>query len=239
MGIESIFLEGNKKHAIILFHGFTGSPEEMEEVGKNLNKLGYTIFIPLLPGHGTHWKALNKIKCGHYISFVENIFKAVQNKYKDVSLIGFSFGGTLALYLSEKFNVKSQILINSMAITGSSLIIGKLVSRVISFVPSLPDVHKKVDKLPFSYKVYPLKALGSVANFINLTKKDFNKISIKTMLIYSIRDHAVSYKNSLLIYNAVSSTEKCLVPLYNSYHMAILDYDKEEIFKKIYDFFKF
>jgi len=59
------------------------------------------------------------------------------------------------------------------------------------------------------------------------------------MVIHSVYDHTVSVKNSLFIYSEVSSREKRIIPLTNSYHMAVLDYDKEEMFKKIVDFLQF
>ncbi len=236
MGINDIFLEGTKNKAVLMFHGFTGSSEEMLELGEILNKEGYEVFIPLLPGHGTNWRELNKVKCNDYISFSENVFERMQDKYGEISLIGFSFGGTIALYLSEKYAVKSLVLINSMIFVDLPLILGKLVSPFIPLIPSYPDVHKKIDNPPFSYGVYPLKALSSIADFISLTKQNIKKIETKTMVIYSVHDHSLSIKNSFLIYNKLSSKEKCIIPLLNSYHMAVIDFDKEEMFKKIVDF---
>jgi carboxylesterase len=100
-------------------------------------------------------------------------------------------------------------------------------------------VHKKIENPPFSYGIYPLKAVSSIVDFINLTRENIKKVTADTMVIYSVYDHTVSVKNSLFIYNEVSSREKRIIPLTNSYHMAVLDYDKEEMFKKIVDFLQF
>jgi carboxylesterase len=239
MSISNVFLHGKGKTAVILFHGFTGSPEELMELGETINKEEYNVFIPLLPGHGTNWRELNRIKSRDYISFSENVFEAIQDEYEEVSLVGFSFGGTVALYLSEKYEIKRLILINSMILVDLSLILGKFVSPVLPVFPSFPDVHKKIENPPFSYGIYPLKAVSSIVDFIKLTRENIKKVTADTMVIYSVYDHTVSVKNSLFIYNEVSSREKRIIPLTNSYHMAVLDYDKEEMFKKIVDFLQF
>ena len=43
----------NKSIGILLVHGFTGSPASMRPWAEYLNQHGYTVTVPLLPGHGT------------------------------------------------------------------------------------------------------------------------------------------------------------------------------------------
>ena len=37
---------------VVLFTGFTNCPEEYYQLGSALQKEGYTVLLPLLPGHG-------------------------------------------------------------------------------------------------------------------------------------------------------------------------------------------
>ena len=56
---------GNGKNAhvgVLLVHGFTGSPPSMRPWGEFLHSKGYTVRVPLLPGHGTRVEELNKTK---------------------------------------------------------------------------------------------------------------------------------------------------------------------------------
>ncbi len=43
---------------ILLVHGFTGSPHSMRPLAQHFMELGYAVEMPLLTGHGTHWKDL-------------------------------------------------------------------------------------------------------------------------------------------------------------------------------------
>ena len=43
----------NKDIGVLLVHGFTGSPSSMRPWAEYLNQKGFTVRVPLLPGHGT------------------------------------------------------------------------------------------------------------------------------------------------------------------------------------------
>ena len=46
---------------VVLIHGFTGSPPEMQLLAESLNAEGYGIEVPLLVGHGTNLKDLMEV----------------------------------------------------------------------------------------------------------------------------------------------------------------------------------
>ena len=43
----------NARIGVLLVHGFTGAPPSMRPWGEFLLSKGYTVRVPLLPGHGT------------------------------------------------------------------------------------------------------------------------------------------------------------------------------------------
>ena len=42
-GAESYYWEGNNQRAVLLVHGFTGTPAELRELGETLHQHGYTV----------------------------------------------------------------------------------------------------------------------------------------------------------------------------------------------------
>ena len=52
----------NKEIGVVLVHGYTGSPSSMRPWAEYLNQQGYTVRVPLLPGHGTKPEDLSEIK---------------------------------------------------------------------------------------------------------------------------------------------------------------------------------
>ena len=48
------------KPPVLLFHGLTGAPAELQAVSRALRRAGYEVETPMLPGHGADEKALLK-----------------------------------------------------------------------------------------------------------------------------------------------------------------------------------
>ena len=98
----SFFLEGTNGKGVLLIHGLTGVPSEMKWVGKELNKKGYTVYAPLLAGHGvdeptlikTHWQDWleSTIDGAHHLrSQVDHVFSA-----------GICVGGKLGMLAAKE-----------------------------------------------------------------------------------------------------------------------------------------
>ena len=46
------FRKGGDK-AVLIIHGYLGSPYDVKYLAEKLSQNGYTVSVPLLPGHGT------------------------------------------------------------------------------------------------------------------------------------------------------------------------------------------
>ena len=57
---QPFFFEGTNGKAILLVHGWTTTPYELRRLGRYLNESGYTVSAPLLKGHGSVPKELEK-----------------------------------------------------------------------------------------------------------------------------------------------------------------------------------
>ena len=45
----SFYLQGSEEKGVLLVHGLTGTPSEMRFIGKQLHKMGFTVYAPTLP----------------------------------------------------------------------------------------------------------------------------------------------------------------------------------------------
>jgi len=62
------------KIGVLVIHGFTGSPVSIAPWAKFLNKSGYTVSAPLLPGHGSSWQQMNQTSWQDWYDEVEKSF---------------------------------------------------------------------------------------------------------------------------------------------------------------------
>ena len=89
--------------AILLVHGFPGSPAEMRPLGQALQRQGWTVRLMRLPGHGFEYQQLFMRRASEWQKAVEGEIAALQRKYAPVLLVGFSIGGALSTAVAAKY----------------------------------------------------------------------------------------------------------------------------------------
>jgi carboxylesterase len=98
---------GSGKNAhigVLLVHGFTGSPASMRPWGEFLHSKGYTVRVPLLPGHGTQPEDLNKVKWQEWPAKVEFELSELRKTCDVIFLVGLSMGGGTVLNVAASIN---------------------------------------------------------------------------------------------------------------------------------------
>lgn len=114
---EPLFLKGNKRKAVLIIHGFTGYPGEFYELSHEFHKEGYTVSLPLLPGHGRNGQAFKKTNWKDWLEHVRQEYKNLIEDHDSVSIVGLSMGGVLTLLLAAEFEPERiALLAPAMAI---------------------------------------------------------------------------------------------------------------------------
>ena len=57
-GAEPITLDASPTHAVLVLHGFNDTPQSMSLFAAGLHDAGWTVRVPLLPGHGSTLTAM-------------------------------------------------------------------------------------------------------------------------------------------------------------------------------------
>jgi len=83
-----------------LLHGFTGTPYELRHLGLCLNKAGYTVSAPVLPGHNSSPEALQTTNPDEWISAAARALDELRQGCDRVVVGGLSLGALLALQLA-------------------------------------------------------------------------------------------------------------------------------------------
>src|SRR5438270_9118852 len=56
---------------VVVSHGFTGTPASVRPWAQHLAQAGYTVRLPLLPGHGVSWRETNRTRWSQWYETVE------------------------------------------------------------------------------------------------------------------------------------------------------------------------
>jgi len=104
-------LTGTKDHAILIIHGYTGLPDDMRYLATEINRDGYPVFVPRLPGHGTNGSDFSQTDGDDWLREAIDAYINLSSRYRSVGVIGLSMGGILAAILAAHFPVSSVVLL--------------------------------------------------------------------------------------------------------------------------------
>jgi len=225
---------------VLLCHGFPGAPGSMRPWADHLVDAGYTVRLPLLPGHGTRWQDANRTTFDDWLGEVTGALQELTARCRAVVICGLSMGGTLTLRLAELYPdaMAGIALVNPSVLTLRKD--AKYLLPVLRYVlPAYPGIIgdiAKPDVVEPGYKYIPVRAMYSLSQAWKLVRADLPKVTAPMLLMHSKVDHIVEPINAQVVRDEVSSTSVTDVVLEHSYHVATLDNDAELIFTSSVEF---
>jgi carboxylesterase len=209
-----------KRVGVLLIHGFTGSPAGMRPWAEYLNKLGYTVRVPLLPGHGTKVEDLNFTKWQEWPAKVESELTILLQSCEKVFICGLSKQLAGIILVNPMIHVK--FIPHQLA---------WVISRFQKFRDSVGDDIKKPGVTEYGYDHLPAVGVYQLLKMLSYTRKRLHDVTVPVQLFHSVEDHTLPVTNTEIIMKEIGSREKQRIELINSYHVATLDYDAEIIFE--------
>jgi carboxylesterase len=226
---------GKNAHVgVLLVHGFTGSPASMRPWGEFLHSKGYSVRVPLLPGHGTHPEHLNKVKWQEWPAKVEFELSELRKSCDVIFLVGLSMGGGTVLNVAASHNeaLKGLILVNPMIhVKGVPVELAFFLSRLQKMRTSVGDDIKRPGVTEWGYDALPTRGVYQLLKMLRITRRNLPNITIPVQLFHSVEDHTLPVTNTEIILSEIGSINKSRIELVNSYHVATMDYDQELIFQ--------
>ena len=219
---------------VLLCHGFTGSPASMRPWGEYLARHGYSVRIPLLPGHGTDILDMNR---RHWTEWYEEDlrgFLELRERCERVFVFGLSMGGTLTLRLAQELGdaISGIALVNAFVRSHDRRApLARMLQHVITSLPATGNDIKKPGVVEHSYDRTPVRAFVQLQDMAGIVRRDIARVHQPTLMFVSAEDHVVDPANGSWIAEHVSSKDLSSIVLEDSYHVATLDNDAERIFQ--------
>lgn len=262
--MKTIFYPGGP-NAVLALHGLLGNPLEMQFVGKQLQKAGYSVVIPLVPGYGYssgQGKSFSTTKSEQWFEEVQNQFDTLKKSHDTVSVTGICIGAVLALRLAiERGNeiAALSLLATTLYYDGWNIPKYSFLLPLAYYTPAR-YLYSYQERYPYGVKNENLRkwisremqvknssAAGAsrlsaegifqAHRLIKQVRNKLEKVHCPTLIMHAEEDDVASTRSADLVESKIASTSKKKIILHDSYHIITLDNEKERVASEIIDFF--
>ena len=253
------FIHENKcKRAVLLFHGMTGSPYEMKKMGKALFDADFDVFCYCLPGHGTSPINIKTVRWQDWYDDSVLHYKELTQKYDEVYLGGLCLGAVLAIAIAQEYqnvrgivSLSTTLFLDGWTIPWYNFFMPIGVHTILRYYYSFPErepyglknetLRKKIAALQKrnteALDNYPMSCIYELLKFSKQTQKNIAKVTAPILLMHAKEDDLTSTKSAEFVYRNISSKTKNYIKLENSYHLIVMDYERDYVFEKSIEFF--
>jgi carboxylesterase len=236
-GAEPFLLPGGDRGALLI-HGFSGAPSEMRLLGDWLHGRGLTVLGVRLAGHGTSPEDMARTKWPHWYAAVEDGFHLLRGLCGEVNAAGLSMGALLAFKLAVEYPVARVAAVNAPLHLFDKRVPLLPIYRLFRRFERQEKRRYAVGELyNVAYDSVPLASLTSLLDLIRHTDGLLPFVDRPALLLQARRDRTVRPDSANHIYRRLASRDKQLVWLERSGHVATLDVEHEQVFRRIGDFF--
>ncbi|GHU34076.1 carboxylesterase [Clostridia bacterium] len=185
--------------AVVLIHGFCGSPEELAYLHSRLEACGVRVYSFTLAGHGGTKDELRRSKYADWIHSAEDYLNSLPEE--QIALIGFSMGGLIAAYLASDKRVGKIAFINTPI---------DFWNLEVIFSGIITDIsERKLTNLQQYTKSAAKTPLASGVQFIKLrdnSKKRFANVTQEVFIAQCTKDESVWPSSAEFIRSHVSGS---------------------------------
>ncbi len=226
----------------LLLHGWAGTCHSMRHLGERLREAGITAYAPLLPGHGTSPEEMASTTAQDWVRAAVRHLHLLADRCSSTFVSGLSMGGILTLYLGA---TQGDWLRGIVPINGA-VFLNNPDFAALAFQDDASDMVPIFDEgllkdpmvTEVTYDMRPRSTILSVLGLAKVAEELLPRITVPTLILQSIQDGVVPASNGELFYERISSKDKHIKWLNNSYHVATMDYDKDVVADEIIGFIK-
>jgi carboxylesterase len=236
-GAEPMSADGSPA-AVLVLHGFTGCPQSMRPMAEGLAGAGFTVELPLLPGHGTSVADMLQTGWDDWSAAVERAYLELAGRADVVVVAGLSMGGTLACWLAARHpEIAGLVCVNPLVEAPAASFLEMLqgFQDVGDVMPAIGSDIAQPGVSELAYAATPIAPLRSLLGALPELETRLGEIRCPVLLFTSPQDHVVPPTSGDLLAARVSGPIE-RVACERSYHVATLDYDGPDITAATIDF---
>lgn len=249
-GAEPYFQQGGEAGCLLL-HGFAASPAELRWLGEHLAAAGHTVYIPRLPGHGSDYRDMARVRWRDWYLAALDGLHLLRGHCRQVVTVGHSMGGLLGLLLGAAGLPDALVVIAGPMYAEARMM---PYTRWLKHVLRYSD---QTDKSPLAaiiraeqerrgetvrgrvrYDLWSTSAVAELYALMRRTWMHLPEVQAPLLLVYSATDPTVALRSRDAIAQGVSSKVIEQKTLERGGHIIPQDVAREEAFAAIAGFIR-
>lgn len=236
-----IGFEGKKGDTgVLLLHGLSGTPGEVQGLGEYLSERGFYTLGPWLKGHGTSPKDLAKTNWQDWAESAREAYDQLRQSCTKVFVAGLSMGADLALHLAANVQVAGVISMGAPIRIHDFRFNGIAFFRFLQWRTSslTGGILDPAAPPHITYPYIATRNLYELKKLMDVVRPELPRITVPALVVQGRKDSMVPPSNGDLIHQALGSHTKHLLYLDRSHHVVTMDFDRKIVFEKALNFIK-
>jgi len=230
--------------AVLAFHGFGGTPFEVELAVEVARELGLAAEAPLIPGHGTHATELARTGWSDWAGAARDAF---ERSPKPVIAVGLSMGSLLAIDLAAEHpaEVVGLVLIANAAWLTSpfpswALFLAERLNLPDFLAPKGgPDITDDAARgTHVSYDSHPVRAAIEVRRAGARMRERVGQVRCPTLILHGARDRVCPVSNAWRVGESIGAKDCRVVVFPRSRHILTRDVERDAVREELRGFFE-
>jgi carboxylesterase len=246
-GAHPVYLEGKNGKAVLMLHGYIGSPTDLGRLPELLNREGFSVSVPLLPGHGRDPRDFAKTKPSDFVHFANTEYRRLRANHSTVIVVGFSMGGAIAAILAEGRKPGGLVLLapyfqikHEWYYLLPTEYWNWLLTPVIPYVYRLPAFRRIRNKAAIpklaGYDYIAMRGARAAIALQRRAAKAALHIRVPTLIVHSTEDRATDYRASEKLAKCLPAGMAEFLQVQNSDHMLMWDFERDKVERKVVEF---
>ncbi len=259
---DKSFRLGNGDAAVLLIHGLTGTPVEMQAIGRGLAAEGFSVYGMQLAGHCGSEEDLLRTGWKDWYASVENAWRDVSSRHTDVFVAGLSMGALMSMHLAAQYPGRIRgIGLYSTTLIYDGWAIPKLAFLLPLFLYTpIGKRYRFIENHPYGIKNERLRqvihaamvsgrsdeagnlgmlgeSLRELRKLIRIVKREMPAIQTPALVLQARDDDVTSPRNAKYLKRHLGGRTR-VEYLDDCYHMITIDQQRDEVIRLSAEFFR-
>ncbi len=207
----------SRRLGVVLVHGYMAAPEEVRELGRFIQRKGFWVYAPRVPGHGTAPEDLATRSYQEWIRAVDAACALMACHCRRVVVGGFSNGAGLALEAAARipmicgvFAVSPPLRLQdfSARFVPAVDIWNRLMKRIHTNGAVKEFIANAPENRHINYLRNPIAGIRELERLMSKVEECLKDVRVPAVVVQSAGDPVVEPKGSRRVFDLIGSDDK-------------------------------